>query len=73
MNELAIFLRERRKDEALTQVEMAKKIGITSITLSNIENGKPIGSNVLKKLSKYLNISTRDIRALSKLEVENNK
>jgi len=72
MNKLAKFIKERRKDEALSQVALANKIGITNVTLSKIENGEKIGSNVMRKLSAYFNIDTRQLRNLMNLD-ENNK
>ncbi|MDA3779724.1 MAG: helix-turn-helix transcriptional regulator [Bacteroidales bacterium] len=71
MNRLARFIKERRKDSALSQVEMARQIGISNITLCRIENNKKIGSRVLRKLSAYFNISTRDLRSF--MEDEDNE
>jgi transcriptional regulator with XRE-family HTH domain len=71
MNELAIFMKKKRTEEAKTQVSYANEIGITNITLSKIENGEMIGSNTIRKLSKFYKIDTRDIRNLMEMEVEN--
>jgi len=73
MNELGKFLKERRLELALSQKMLAEQIGITSITLWKIEKGKQIGSSTIRKLSKYLNIRTRDIRNLMLMKNENNE
>jgi len=64
LNKLAKFVKERRKELALSQNELAKKMGVTNITISRIENGYTIGSRTLRKLSSYFNISTRILRNL---------
>ena len=70
MNELGKFMKNKRNDEAKTQVEYAKQIGITNVTLSKIENGEAIGSNTIRKLSKFYQIDTRNIRNLMEMETE---
>lgn len=72
MNKLGKLLKERRLDLALSQVQMAEKIGITNITLFKIEKGEHIGSSTIRKLSAYLNIGTRDIRNLMLMKIEDN-
>jgi len=72
MNQLSKFIKERRKDLALSQIEMAEKIGITNVTLSKLENSNYCGSNTLRKLSAYFHISTRDLRGLMYFENEDN-
>jgi len=64
MNKLGKFVKGRRKDLTLTQVKMAEGIGITNITLLKIEKGEHIGSNTIRLLSAYFNLSTRDVRNL---------
>ena len=71
MNRLAKHIKERRIDSALSQVEMAKRIGISNVTLCKIETGHKIGSRVIRKLSAFFNISTRDLRSL--MEDEDNE
>ena len=70
MNKLGRFLKERRIDLALSQVGMAKEIGITNITLHKIEKGIHVGSATIRKLALFLNISTRDVRAMMEMEIE---
>ena len=67
---LGDYLREYRKSHALSQRDLGKLLGITSITISNIENYKiRAGSRVLKSIALNLNI---DILEVAKLN-ENNK
>jgi transcriptional regulator with XRE-family HTH domain len=64
MNKLSGFVRERRLDEAMTQQQFSEKIGITSVTLSNLENGKTIGSRTLRILSLYFSVPTKLLRSM---------
>lgn len=51
-------LKGLRLREDLTQVEMAKKLGITQANLSSMERGKrPIGKNMAKRLGELFHIS----------------
>ncbi len=51
----ATALRGLRYRENLTQVELAKKLGITQADLSNMENGRrPISKKMAAKLAKIL-------------------
>ena len=70
MNKLGDFIRNKRKNLALTQIEYADKIGITAVTLSKIENGEEIGSNVLKKLAEFTNISPKVLREMMLYEIK---
>ena len=38
------FLREARRERGITQVEMAKKLGFSSVTLSALETGKNVSA-----------------------------
>ena len=73
MNKLGEFVLNKRKNLALTQVEYADRIGITAVTLSKIENGEEIGSNVLRKLSTFLNISPKVLREMMLYNYEDNE
>lgn len=64
MNKLGTLVRERRKDEAMTQEEFAKVIGLTSVTISNLENGQKVGPKTLKAISAHLGIGTKNLRRL---------
>lgn len=70
MNKLGDFIREKRLNHAMTQEDYAHKIGITQTTLSKIENGEPIGSNVVRKLATFTNISTKVIREMMLFEID---
>lgn len=71
MNALAKLVKEERKNLALTQAEFAKKLGLTAVSICQIENGKIMGSTVIKKLSKYFKLQTREIRYLMLKKEEN--
>ena len=73
MNELGKMLKERRLDLAYSQTMMAKEIGITMATLIKIEKGRHIGSSTIRKISKFLNIKTCDIRNLMMMTDEDNE
>ena len=64
MNELAKKIRERRLEEALSQSDLAQKIGVTSVTVSRVERGISVGSNTIRKLSGFLDLDTRIFRKL---------
>lgn len=72
MNKLSNFIREKRLDEALTQQQFADIVGITNVTLSNLENGRPVGSKTIKKLSDFTGVPTKTLRRLMN-ENEDNK
>lgn len=56
---LASRLREMRKQNKLTQTQLAEKVGTQKGTISNYENDYSTPPNdMLKKLSKVLNISS---------------
>lgn len=53
-------LRGARLKEELSQIALAKKLGITQSDLSKMEHGKrPIGKKMAKRLSEILNIDYR--------------
>ena len=64
MNELAKKIRERRLEEALSQSDLAQKIGVTSVTVSRVERGISVGSNTIRKFSVFLDLDTRIVRNL---------
>ena len=45
------FLRDARKAKGVTQAEMAKTLGFSSVTLSALENGKNVSAD---KIERYL-------------------
>ena len=59
---LTNFIINYRTRNAMSQRELAKKIGITPAMLSIIESGKRhAGPHVLKKMSKYFKIDIVDL------------
>lgn len=70
MNKLGAYVKNKRKDLALTQKEFAKKLKVSDITLSHIERGYTIGSLTMRKLSAYFNVSTKVLREMMLLESE---
>ncbi len=45
-----------RKNQGLSQVDLAKSSNVTQAALSQIENGKRPGTSTLKKISAALNV-----------------
>lgn len=67
---LGDYIREYRKSHALSQNDLGIILGVTKVTISNIENYKiKVGTRTLKSISLKLNI---DILEAVKLN-ENNK
>ncbi|HYF97423.1 MAG TPA: helix-turn-helix transcriptional regulator [Coxiellaceae bacterium] len=60
LGKAAMLLRGLRVREALSQVEFAKKIGVTQANLSNMENGRrAIGKIIAKRLEKVFKVDYR--------------
>jgi transcriptional regulator with XRE-family HTH domain len=49
-------IKDLRKEQGLSQEQLAKAANITQAALSQIENGKRPGSGTLKKVSKALKV-----------------
>ena len=49
--EIGQFLREARRARGITQAQMAKKLGFSTVTLSALETGKNVSS---AKVERYL-------------------
>ena len=54
----------RKKEEGITQKEFAKKVGISSVSLSKIENGYRPSFAVYEKLAEELGVSAKELRVL---------
>jgi transcriptional regulator with XRE-family HTH domain len=61
---LADFVRQTRLDNAMTQQELANKLKLHLVTISNLENGRKAGPKVLKAISKFMNMETRILRKM---------
>ena len=48
---LSEFVRTYREDTGLSQVELAKKLGISQASISKIENGIPVHIKILQKIA----------------------
>ena len=70
MNKIGYILRKKRLNAAFSQVEYAKQIGITDVTLSKIENGKHFGVRTTRKISKITGIKTAKVRQMMFDEIE---
>lgn len=64
MNKLGLMVKEERANLALTQEELAKKLRLSNVSVCHVEQGKLVGSKIIKKLAKYFKISTAEIRKL---------
>ena len=73
MNKLGEWLKEKRLNKAMSQVEYADKIGISNVTLSKIESGENVGSNVLRKLSIETGVATKMLREMMLFEIKEDK
>ena len=70
MNKLGEWLKEKRLNKAMSQVEYAEKIGISNVTLSKVESGENVGSNVLRKLSIETGVATKMLREMMLFEIK---
>lgn len=62
---LAAEVYEKRKQNGLSQIDLAKKIGTTQKVISNIENGDVnIGIDLLKRLVDGLGFSNNDLGSI---------
>ena len=73
MNKLGEWLKEKRLNKAMSQVEYAEKIGISNVTLSKVESGESVGSNVLRKLSIETGVATKMLREMMLFEIKEEK
>ena len=58
---LSSKLKMMRTQQGLTQLELAKKIGVSESYICQIENGKMISIRKLEKLAKVLGCEARDL------------
>jgi putative transcriptional regulator len=58
---LSSKLKMKRTQQGLTQLELAKKIGVSESYICQIENGKMISIKKLDKLAKALGCELKDL------------
>lgn len=61
METLNEFLFKKRNKLGLNKTEFAEYLGISKVTLMNIESGEKVGSFVLNKISEALNVSVEKL------------
>ena len=54
-------LRDKRMQSGLTQLELAKKVGISESYICQIENGKMVSIKKLEQLAKVLGCKAKDL------------
>lgn len=59
--DIASKLKERRRQMNLTQLELAKKIGVSESYICQIENGKMVSLKKLEQLAKVLGCKAKDL------------
>ena len=75
MNQIKIgkFIAERRKKAALTQMQLAEKLGITDKAISKWERGIAMpDSSIMLQLCEILGISVNELLSGEKIQMENN-
>ena len=68
------FIAELRKEQNLTQEQLAEKLGVSSKSISRWENGRTLPDySIIKDLCKTLNISINELFSGEKIESKNFK
>lgn len=64
-----VWFAEQRLNKGLTQIELAKELGVTAFTIHNFENGKSVPRlcNV-KKICDYFNVSPKEVREMIEVQ-----
>ena len=66
------FIAERRKEQNLTQMQLAESLGITDRAISKWENGRALPDcSIMLDLCKILEISVNDLLSGEKMDMEN--
>lgn len=74
MNQIKIgkFIASCRKEQGMTQVNLAEKLGITDRTVSKWENGKSMpDSGIMLELCELLKINVNELLLGEKIDVDN--
>ena len=67
------FIAERRKQEKLTQAQLAEKLNITDRAISKWENGRAMpDTSIMLELCEILKISVNELLCGEKINMENN-
>jgi transcriptional regulator with XRE-family HTH domain/DNA-directed RNA polymerase subunit RPC12/RpoP len=67
------FIAERRKQEKLTQAQLAEKLNITDRAISKWENGRAMpDTSIMLELCEILKISVNELLCGEKISMENN-
>lgn len=72
MKKLGSFVKEKRLDLGLSQNEFANHVGVSYVTINNIENNHKCGLISLRKLSQALKVETKELRSMM-VKHEDNK
>ena len=56
-------LRLRRHEAALTQVELARRAGVTAVTIVRLEAGHPARMSTIRKLARALKVKPAELMA----------
>ncbi len=68
------FIAECRKNNGLTQMQLAEKLGVTDRAVSKWENGRSMpDSSIMLDLCGILNITVNDLLSGEKISMENNE
>lgn len=73
MNNIGAFIAELRKEQSMTQKELADKLGVTDKAVSKWERGKGIPDvDSIERLSSVLGVSVSELFAAKRDEILNN-
>ena len=56
MKELSRIIRNERRRQEMTQLELAGKIGVSSVTMNKIEKGHSTSFNTIRKICEVLGL-----------------
>lgn len=73
MNNIGAFIAELRKEQSMTQKELADKLGVTDKAVSKWERGKGIPDvDSIERLSSVLGVSVSELFAAKRDEIQKN-
>lgn len=64
-----VWFAEQRLNKGLTQIELAKELGVTAFTIHNFESGKSVPRlcNV-KKICEFFNVTPKQVREMIEVQ-----